>query len=311
MTTKCTSYLRGRRLRLTRTDGCGRPVYGEDSSVVTKGMTTVAYTANTTESEEISVTNAAGEVCVFEPAEVTVTGYSVEISFCEVDPELFSMVTGQEVYLDAFGNAIGFTVDTQKSLEAQGFALELWMGAGAADACAEGGTGKYGYLALPYLKGGILGDFTVENGAVTFTITGGSTRDGNAWGVGPYSDIMLTSLSVPGPLITPLTSTQHLLLIQTDVAPPEPACGARPLLDPEETVLTSITGTEAAAYEVDFTTTPAATSPVYWDFGDGTWDYVSAPGATSHTYPTAVGVEYTARASTNGVWVETTVNPAV
>ena len=41
------------------------------------------------------VQNAAGEVCVFEPSETSFTGYGVEISFCEVDVELFSLATGQ------------------------------------------------------------------------------------------------------------------------------------------------------------------------------------------------------------------------
>ena len=311
MPTKSTSYVRGRRIRVTRGDGCGRPVYGEDSQVVSNGMISVAYTAITQETEEISVTNAAGEVCVFEPAETKIVGYGAEITMCEVDPDLFTIITGQEVYLDAFGNAVGFTVNTEISLENHGFGLELWLGAGNADACAPGSTGKYGYLLLPYLKGGILGDFTVENGAVNFTITGATTRDGNAWGVGPYPDVMLTNLSVPGPLVTPLESTEHLLLIQTEVAPPAANVGARPLMDPTATALTSITRTINPAYAVSFTTTPAATSPVYWDFGDGTWDYVAAPGSTSHTYPAVPGQTYTAKATTNGVVRTVSVTPAV
>src|SRR6476469_1177698 len=106
MPTKCLSLVKGRRIRLTRLDGCGRPVYGDCSTSVSKGFISVAFTANTTESDEISVTNAAGEICVFEPAETSLTGYAVEIAFCEVDPELFSLVTGQPIVTDASGNAI-------------------------------------------------------------------------------------------------------------------------------------------------------------------------------------------------------------
>lgn len=299
MVTKSTSYVRGRVMRLTRADSCGRVVYGEDSSVVTGGFVSVAYTANTTESEEISITNAAGEVCVFEPAETKITGYGIEATFCDVDPDVFTLITGQESYLDAFGNVVGFTVDTAISLEDSGFGLEVWMGAANVDACSDGGTGKYGYLLLPYLKGGILGDFTVENGGINFTITGANTRDGNAWGRGPYN-VQLTNLSVPGPLVTALTSTQHLLLIQTEVAPPTPAVGARPVMDPAAAPLTNLTHTKSGLVATFTFVGGAADVPVYIDFGDGTWDWVpTGVGTIAHTYP-ANGT-YTATATSNGV----------
>jgi hypothetical protein len=55
-TTKCLSLVKGRRIRVTRLDNCGRPVYGDDSQVVSKGFISVGFTANTTESDEINVT---------------------------------------------------------------------------------------------------------------------------------------------------------------------------------------------------------------------------------------------------------------
>ena len=51
-----------------------------------------------------------------------------------------------------------------------------------------------------------------------------------------------------------------------------------------------------------------ATGSVWYDFGDGTWDYVAAPGDASHTY--ASPGTYTVKASQNGVWVSTTVTVA-
>lgn len=306
MPTKCLSPVKGRRIRLTRLNGCGQPVYGDCSSVVSKGFISIGFTANTTDSEEINVTNAAGEVCVFEPAETTLTGYAVEIAFCEVDPELFSLVTGQPVVEDADGNVIGFDIDTKTSLTASGFALELWMGTGgSSDACAtEGAQGSFGYLLIPFLRGGIVGDFTVEAGAVTFTLTGANTRDGNAWGNGPYSDIQIGAGGQPGPMLQPVTPTTALRLIQTDVEPPAAACGCRPLLNPDAPEITAIAGV-VTGMSVALTTTPASTTGVHYDFGDGTWDYVAAPGATTHNYATAG--TYTVKASTNGEWVETTV----
>jgi hypothetical protein len=305
--TKCLSLVKGRRIRVTSLDSCGRPVYGDDSQVVSKGFISVAFTANTTESDEINVTNAAGEICVYEAAVTSLVGYGIEVQFCEVDPELFALVTGQPVVLAADGSTVvGFDVDTKIGLENSNFALELWAGSPTGDACATGATGSYGYLLLPFLTGGILGDFTVENGAVTFTLTGANTKEGNAWGTGPYN-VMLNSDPTPiaAPMATPVSTSTAMRTMIVDVAPPTEACGARPLLDPSLPALTSVTGTPGAALEVDFVVAPVATNPVWYDFGDGTWDYVAAPGATSHTYATAG--TYTVRASQNGTWVTTTV----
>lgn len=307
--TKCLPLVKGRRIRVTRLDGCGRPVYGEDSQVVTSGFISVAFTANTTESDEINQVNAAGETCVYEPSETSLTGYGVEITFCNVDPDLLALVTGQNVVLSADGETvIGFDIDTKIGLENSNFALELWTGSPTGDACAtEGSQGSFGYILLSYLKGGILGDFTVENAAVTFTVTGANTREGNSWGVGPYN--VVTAGGVPAPMATPISTSTAMRTILVDLAPPAAICGARPLLDPALPALTAVAAVEdtddATGMTADLTVTPASTGPVQYDFGDGTWDYVDAPGATSHTYETPG--TYTVRASQNGVWVETPV----
>lgn len=307
MASKGYQAIRGRRIRVTRVDACGRPVYGEDSQAVSKGFITVNYTANTIESDEINQTNAAGETCIYEPSEPSLTGYGVEITFCEVDPELFSLITGQEVYLDANGDAIGISVGTDISLADSAFALELWAGSPVGDACLDvNAQGTYGYFLMPFLKGGIIGDLAVENGAVTFTITGANTRDGNAWGVGPHNVMM--SGANPAPLITPLSSKKHLLLIWVTLAPPELFYGTRPVLDRADTAISAVVAVEGGSpTEADFTFTGAtASAPVWIEFGDGTWDYVeNGTLGASHTY--AENGTYTVRASSNGTWVTTSV----
>jgi hypothetical protein len=307
--TKCLSLVKGRRIRVTKLDSCGRPIYGDDTSVVSKGFISVAFTANTTESDEINVTNAAGEVCVYEAAVTSLVGYGIEIAFCEVDPELFSLVTGQPVVLAADGSTvIGFDVDTKITLDNSNFALEVWAGSPAGDACSTAGAeGSYGYLLLPFLTGGILGDFTVENGAVTFTLTGANTKEGNSWGVGPY-DVMLGggATPTPGPMTSPVSSSTALRTMIVDVAPPEAACGARPVQDPSLSALTAVVPVEGTdPMEVALTVTPPGTGPIWYDFGDGSWDYVAAPGATSYTYATPG--TYTIKASQNGEWVSAPV----
>jgi len=306
MATKCLSLVKGRRIRVTKLDGCGRPVYGENSQAVSSGFISVALTANTTESDEINVTNAAGEVCVFEPSTTSLTGYGVEIQFCEVDPDLFALITGQDPYGTA-DNIVGFTVNTKLKASDSGFALELWAGSASGDACSDAGAqGNYGYMLLPFLQGGIIGDFTVENAAVTFTITGANTRDGNGWGVGPYEDVFVQGAALTA-LPQALDPNDALLTILTTAAPPEAACGTRPLLDPTITPVTAVTAT-VAGMTASFAPDPAdLVAPFYYEFGDGTWDYTepSVMGAIQHTY--AKPGTYTVKVSTNGEWVTTPV----
>jgi hypothetical protein len=295
--TKTLSLVKGRRMRATRLDGCGRPVYGDESTVVSRGFISVAFTANTSESDEINVTNAAGETCVAEASEVTLSGYGVEITFCEVDPELFSLFTGQPVLRDAFGQVIGLDIDTSIRLDNSGVALELWAGAPSGDACAPGAAaaqGQFGYLLLPFLQGGILGDFTVENAAITFTLTGANTRNGGSWGKGPY-DVMVNPGAnggepFLGPMLEPVSPTTALRLLLVDVAPPAAYAGARPLMDAGAgtgltSVTAAVTGTVAT---ISVLPDAAVDEPIWYDFGDGTWDYVAgAGGDTEHDYEKA------------------------
>lgn len=299
--------VRGRVVRATRTDECGRPVYGEYNQAVSEGIVTVAFTANTITTDEINVPNFAGKRCVFEPSVPELAGYTVDITFCSVDFELFEIITKQTLVFDANGSVVGLEADTKISLTGDGFALEVWTGSQGGDACDDpDAQGEFGYLLLPLLKGGIVGDFSVENGAINFQITGAATRDGNQWGTGPYA-VELDEDGDPARLFQPVSKTAALRMQITTVAPPVDATGARPLLDPTKAAFTSITAVEGGVpMEADFTTTPAATAPTWWDFGDGDWDYVVAPGAASHLYATAG--TYTAKASQNGVnWTSTTV----
>lgn len=292
MVTRCGSYVRGRMLRATRLDSCGRVVYGPDSVVTSKGFVSVAYTANIDEGEEINVPDASGERCIYVPANPSLLGYTVEITFCNVDPDLFALMTGQRVVTDAFGVVVGFTMDTAVSSQDQAFALEVWAGAPSTAGCENGAEGNFGYILLPFLQGGVVGDFTIENAEVAFTISNAATKDGNAWGVGPY-DVVLDAMSAPSPLLAPLTTTDHLLFIQTGVAPPEALCGARPLLDPTDDPLEAV-DTTIDGLEVTFTPSPSSGDPWWMDFGDETWDYSADGGDLVHTYVEAGTYSWTA-----------------
>jgi hypothetical protein len=202
--------------------------------VVTEGFVSVALTASINEPEEILITNAAGKTCVRDPGEAEFQGYAVEITFCEVSPCLFSIVTGQPSVVDANGDVVGFRMNSGISLAGSGFALEVWMGVPGV-ACT-GDAGAYGYLLLPCLQGGVVGDFTIENAAITFTVTGASTKDGNGWGTGPYDVMPNAAGSAAAPLPDALDPDDHLYVAFTTIAPPVETDGCASLAVPAATL---------------------------------------------------------------------------
>lgn len=227
---KCFSLVRGRAMRVTKLDGCGNPVPGLGSTIVSDGFVSVALTANTEEGTTISVQNAAGKTCILDEPCPTFTGYSVEVSFCMVDPALFAMMAGQESVMDSAGNAVGFRMNTAVDACASGFALELWSNVPAA-ACEAGATqGQFGYMLVPFLRGGVLGDFTVANDAINFTLSGANSKDGNGWGTGPYE--VIDDGTGAAPLLDALDPNDHLHMQLTTVPPPEVECGGQELGQP-------------------------------------------------------------------------------
>lgn len=281
--------IRGQRYRITRLDSCGNPVFGDDGQVVTKGVVTAAFTSVTTATDEIRVTNSNGETCILEPAQTSLEGYTAEIAFCNLDPDMFEIMTGMPVIYDIDGTAVGIAVDIGVDLSSFAFALEIWTGLATDDACGELGETEYGYILVPYFKGGRLSDFTVENNAISFTVADATSRKGGSWGKGPYCVVENVGSTV-GPLLVALTSTQVMVLMRTNVAPPAAADGGRPLLDLDWTELATVTPT-VDHLEVDFVVSPSILSgeSVYYDFGDDTWEWIAGPGtaAVTHTYDAA------------------------
>lgn len=226
-TNTCFSLVRGRAMRVTRLDGCGAVDLGPDAAVVSDGFITVQLTAQTDEGETISVTNAAGKVCILDEPCPVFTGYEVQIEFCGVNPLLFELVTGQPSVLDADGNRVGLRMNTKVDACGSGFALELWSSVPSA-VCDPNAGVSYGYFLVPFLKGGVIGDFTVGNDAVNFTMSGAKTKDGNNWDVGPY-DVVKDDTGAAGPLLDPVDPDDHLWMQLTTVAPPEPSCDPVPV----------------------------------------------------------------------------------
>lgn len=230
MVSSCDSFLQGLVIRATRLDECGLPDYGPAGTVVSEGFINIELENQETDSTEISQTKANGERCYYIETPKLLNNVQATIELCEVDPELFEIMTGSPVVLDdeTVPVAHGFTTDSA-SYGVANVALELWMNL-ASGGCGPSGTGRrWGYYLMPWLYQGTVGKPTVENGAVNFTISEARTRDGNQWGVGPYN-IQRSKTNVLSPLFTPITRTTHDLLYKVNLAPPEATCGAVPLV---------------------------------------------------------------------------------
>lgn len=207
----------GKIFRITELDKCGLPNDpGEDGNIASDGFITVTLSTETEDGNEILQRKANGAICFSKRLPDAFKRFTMEIQFCDVHPVLVSWLTNARQYVDTNEEVIGFTQgegDIDKK-----FAFEMWTGTDG-NACDEGAETS-GYMLLPYVNGGTIGDITVNGeDAVEFTISGAYTMSGNQWGVGPY-DVMSDAGS-PAPLPTALDEDDHLLMITTNLAPPE------------------------------------------------------------------------------------------
>ena len=228
MTTHCFIPVLGKRIRVTSLDQCGVvPDDGtENSVIVTDGFITLSLSSEVEDGTEIITKKASGALCVNEKLADSFKRFTIEMEFCGVNPGLLSLTTNAEPYSDYAGDIAGFTVAEGEMVKK--FALELWTGL-SGQACAPGAEEASGYLLLPFVQAGVLGDISVDGeNAVTFSMTGAYTKGGNAWDVGPY-DVLLDDASTAGPLPTALDPLDHLLLMDTGLAPPASACDLQPM----------------------------------------------------------------------------------
>lgn len=216
MATRCFIPLLGKRIRVTELDNCGAIPSGA-AYVATDGFTTLNLTSEVEEGTEIIVRKASGALCVNEKMADSFKRFTVEIEFCGVNPSLLAIVTNAEEYQDD-DDVIGFTIPEGEIKK--WFALEMWTGLSGV-VCDPGTEEPSGYILLPFITAGVLGDVEVTGeDAITFSMNGAATKGGNQWGVGPYD----VYGSPAGPLPTALDPFDHLLMIETSVAPPPEAC---------------------------------------------------------------------------------------
>jgi hypothetical protein len=284
----------GRRMRLTRVDACGRPIYGVGSQVVTSGFVSIGMSGEVREGTEIEQVNAAGDLCLSEKGPDQLKWLTVEAVFCDVDPDIVALMNpNNSKIVDYAGNVIGFAEsDTQEI--SRGVAVEVWADVAGEDLCDDPNASQtWAYFLLPWVVGGTIGDLTIENAAITLTLNSRTKRNGK-WGVGPY-DVQQASAGVDGPMLLPVGPREHRRVFLTTVAPPDDAPGAQPLSNPDGPTFTLVEGATPLTSSVTVTVTGQM---VNW--GDGSAPAALTSGtAANHAYASAGTYDVSVYAATD------------
>lgn len=343
-TALCTSFIGARRLRATRLDGCGRPVYGPRSQVVSSGFVSVEIGPEVEEGDDYTQKTAGGEICVADKGQDNIKWFTVSIEFCRVDPDLFLVMNPSwKPVLAGNGSTMAGWRIGQKLDDTKGFALELWPrvsggNSGAACLLDEDQTTNpddpeelSGYFLLPYLVGQAPESWTLENGTATFTLNG-RTKAGSLWGRGPANSAYRITRDATGArslLNAPIDPgfawpSQGITTASEDpdffhaevvtVPPPDPSCGARPLWNEDATVaLLDATSTDrTATADVTNLVDVGGAGTLHW--GDGTTTAVTSTAdlPADHTYDASydgreVSIEF--RAANSSVPATATITP--
>lgn len=281
MATGTFPVVKGKRLRATKINSCGRPEAGTTNRLVTSGFVSFNITPVMNDAEELEQKNAEGKVCVTDRTPPERKWYTIEAVLCNVDTALITMFTGWEKVVDWNDMPVGF--QDQASVDGDyGVALEVWTGGKGEDDCPVPTTDsifsvstsgmQYGYLLIGG-KEFTLGGIDIGAQVSTFTLTGISVAMPQ-WGRGPYNVAALDADATPGRMLAPMNEDSHFRLFRTPIAPPEPTDGAVPLniatkfVDPDfyfggpasEPAADVAPSQDSSEYDVAVTGTPTAGS---------------------------------------------------
>lgn len=229
MVTVCKPLIQGIMLRATRLDPeCGEPVVGPCSTVTTKGFISVAMSDDVTAPEAISQVGAGGELIYSEQSDPQLNFVTTEVTLGEANPNIYEIMSGGPLVLDASGAAVGNDDDTS-TYGKVAFALEIWTKIAKGNAACPPGGAQYGYILLPWMAKTTIGDLTVENAGLSFVLSAQS-QNGTPWGVGPYN-VTRDVGGNPSPLLTPIASTLHRRRMITQLPPPAAVCDCQAILE--------------------------------------------------------------------------------
>lgn len=217
MPAECRKVLKACLAQFVLLDVCGNPVTGAASKLTTKGFISVGATAQIEPGNEITLRNACGELEIEEQDDDEFKRYDLDMEFVQIDPEGLTLVANARALVDGSGNSMGFAVN--RAIHSHHFSLELWTKV-AGQACAASGLPEWYYFAIPHIGGGLITDFTFEDGPLTMKITARSKDAGTLWGRGPSCVL---------PASAPSIAADHLMGYITTVQPPAAVCGLQAL----------------------------------------------------------------------------------
>lgn len=219
MASRCFQSIQGLCLRVTRLDQCCLPPTSGTpcAYVVSDSFITLTLTAELEEPDEFTLKTAGGRLCINEIGCATLKRYTVEVTLCNADPDLFNVIGGVNPVLDFNGDTVGYEVDENLG-ECGKFALEFWTRV-PTDQCVTGGFANYLYWLLPCVQNGRVGDVTIENGPLEFSFTADAIPS-SAWGVGPFDVVATDEDNTPGPLLAAIGAKTALHVQLTTIAPP-------------------------------------------------------------------------------------------
>lgn len=231
MPSRCYTPFKIPRVRVTKLNSCGLPITG-CSTVVSDGIISIGMTKEYEDREEFFVKNGDGVFCVTETNPPVLKWINLELTFCNVDPELVNIMTAEPLVMDdaEVPNATGYSTEEGAAADSN-FALEGWTRLANNGGVACSGGVEYGYVLFPWVKEGTIGDVTYENAAANFVVSA-RTSSNSPWGTGPYfvdySDNPAGSTTEIA-LLTPIGSRQHHRMFMTRLAPPTASCGCTTL----------------------------------------------------------------------------------
>lgn len=221
MTTKRLKIIKARRLRLTRLDMCGNPMWGSCGTVITGGMSKLAFTPNVESGTEYTSKNGFGEFEINEKDPDFWKWHDVTLTMTYVDPAVSELVAAgtPAVYGD---DVIGVAFDGEQNLGA--FAIEMWSKR-VGSACDAAGNPTWGYTLLPFCKNGtVSGERSHEDGTMSMELTAQAFRS-PSWGTGPYAE---------NPYMVPFPANHMDGLVETTVQPPADTDGCVALIQPPD-----------------------------------------------------------------------------